>query len=330
MINTYKIIFIFIIIAGTLISISSSSWIGIWVGLEVNLLSIIPLISRKNALNTETSIKYFIVQALASSVIIITFLFMTIKSNNEILSLMINSALLMKMGAAPFHFWFPEIIDGLRWFNTILILTWQKIAPIIVISYKMMPNFIIIAIIISMIIRGILGINQTSIRKILAYRSINHMGWILAAIIFMDTTWTLYFAVYAITSIIIIAFFMESNVFHLKQIFILSRQNFILKTLFIMNFLSFGGLPPFIGFFAKWITIQMMIQNEIYLIMLIIIIITIIPLYFYVRLIIRTLLVRSQEINFKTEYPFNQQILSLINTVSIIRLIFLTMLYNFI
>lgn len=96
--------------------------------------------------------------------------------------------LLFKMGAAPVHFWVPTVIQGLSWGNCILLITVQKIAPmgIMVIS----PDTLIIqdlltgASILSGILGGVGGLNQVLLRKILAYSSIRHIGWLLAVLCF--------------------------------------------------------------------------------------------------------------------------------------------------
>lgn len=288
--NPSKVLFISCLILGTIISISSSSLLGVWIGLEINLLSFIPLmINTNNLLTTEASLKYFLNQVLASLVLL--FLIIFIINNyififfNEIYSHLINliiCTILIKIGAAPFHFWLPQVIDKINWSNNLILITIQKIAPIIILSYIINLTFLRIIIAINIIIRALRGFNQTSLRKIIAFSSINHIGWIFIGLIFNDTIWLNYFIFYCLFSIALVYIFKIFNLFYIKQTFSL-KINFLQKILIFCSFLSLGGLPPFLGFFPKWIIIQFLVNFNIPL-LVIIVIRSLVILYFYLRI----------------------------------------------
>nr|AML26425.1 NADH dehydrogenase subunit 2 [Staphylinidae sp. BMNH 1274642] len=333
----YKIMFFISLSIGTLISISSSTWMGMWMGLEINLLSIIPLMnSSKNLYSTEASLKYFITQALASTIL----LFSTITLLNNIsylfninnnITLMFNSALFMKMGAAPFHFWFPEIIDGLSWMNCLIILSWQKIAPMIILMYNInFPLYFSIIILFSMMISGIMGLNQVSMRKILAYSSINHIGWMIGSMLFMETIWLMYFLIYTLISINIITIFNLINVFYFKQLCMSMKSNLQIKFFFILNFLSLGGLPPFLGFLPKWLTIENLIKQEAFFLIFIMICLTLLVLYFYIRMIYSSLTMNTTEIKYFFNMKTKEYWVFFSNFISIIALTLSTLIFNFI
>lgn len=235
------------------------------------------------------------------------------------------------MGAAPFHFWFPEVIEGLNWFNRIIILTWQKIAPMILIMFtnKTILYFIII-IVIRILISGIQGINQTSLRKILAYSSINHIGWIISAIIVRPTVWAYYFIVYCIISVNIISIFWILNIFYINQLYISLNQNPLIKFFFIINFLSLGGLPPFLGFMPKWLLINSLIQTNFYFLAFIITVITLVTLYFYIRITFSSILLRKTIINYYLQPKIKINIILTSNFIALARLIIITIRFNFI
>lgn len=308
-------------ILGTIISISSYSWIGMWIGLEVNLLSIIPLIVKINSYSTEASIKYFITQALASTFILLAIILLSLNEsilfNNKTYFIIINSALLTKIGAAPFHFWFPEVIEGLRWTNRFFILTWQKIAPIILLIYNFsLNNFIIAIVIIRILIRGVMGLNQISLRKILTFSSINHIGWILPAIFLSLYIWLIYFLIYSLITLNLIILFYYLNSFYLRQITLNLNNNFLLKLFFILNIFSLGGLPPFLGFFPKWLVINSLINENFNLLAFFIILLTLITLFYYIRLSYHSLTLR---VNSNLKFLiFNRKWIMLINFFSLI------------
>nr|ALO76844.1 NADH deshydrogenase subunit 2 [Adoretus sp. ADO01] len=332
----YKILFMLSLMIGSLISISSYSWMSMWIGLEINLLSIIPLISStKNMMASEAALKYFITQTLASTLFLFSIILMSLNymyNMNMILyfSLIFNTSLLTKMGAAPFHFWFPEVMEGMNWSNALIMLTWQKIAPMILLMYSTYSiMYLITAIIFSMMISGIMGLNQTSLRKIMAYSSINHIGWMLSTIILMETVWMYYFIIYTIITTNIILIFNTLNIFYINQLYISMNENLMVKMFFIINFLSLGGLPPFLGFMPKWMTIQTLIQNNFYSITFIMIIMTLMTLYFYLRVTFSTLLLTKTQTSYYQHYNIKSHWIMIFNFISITGLIFSTLLFNY-
>nr|YP_011017545.1 NADH dehydrogenase subunit 2 [Himaloaesalus gaoligongshanus]QCU46379.1 NADH dehydrogenase subunit 2 [Himaloaesalus gaoligongshanus]WQF69234.1 NADH dehydrogenase subunit 2 [Himaloaesalus gaoligongshanus] len=334
--NLNKLIFLSSLMTGTIISISSYSWMGMWMGLEINLLAFIPLISStNNMMNSEAALKYFITQAMASTILLFSIIYssLTIMYNTEINNfpnLLMNTALLTKMGAAPFHFWFPEVIEGISWMNSLILLTWQKIAPLIILSYinktLMLISFSIIS---SMLISGLMVMNQNSLRKILAYSSINHLGWMLSSMIFIDSLITYYFSIYFITTASIILILNKMNIFFLSQLFISMNNSTLMKTLFSMNFLSLGGLPPFLGFLPKWLVIQEMVMNKMILIPFMMIILTLIMLFFYLQISLSILILSMSNPKYYKQKMMKQPTSISLIIINFMGLILCTLMFNF-
>nr|YP_006460005.1 NADH dehydrogenase subunit 2 [Issoria lathonia]ADI75278.1 NADH dehydrogenase subunit 2 [Issoria lathonia] len=289
MINSNKMFFMFILFFSTLISISSNSWLGCWIGLEINLLSFIPLMSTpNNLLNSEASLKYFLTQSIASinfifSILLKLFLFKNFFLDN-FFSIIINSSMLMKMGSVPFHFWFPNNMEGLSWFNCFILMTWQKISPMILLSYYLNYNYLFLVMIFNTLIGTIGSFNQTSLRKLLAFSSINNLGWMISALLISENLWLTYFIFYSIFLFIMCFLFYITNIFYINQLFNFN-YNFLIKFSIMINFLSMGGLPPFLGFFPKWLIINYMIYNNLYIISFIFIMSSLIILFVYIRII---------------------------------------------
>nr|AML25692.1 NADH dehydrogenase subunit 2 [Staphylinidae sp. BMNH 1274190] len=326
----YKIMFLVTLMIGSLISISSNTWMGMWLGLEINLLSIIPLMNNNNIYSSEASMKYFITQAMASTLIMFAiismFLNMKFMDNKMII---LNSALMIKIGAAPFHFWFPEIMEGLNWLNCLLLLTWQKLAPMIILMYNLIfPVFLIIIIILSMLIGSIMGLNQISLRKIMAFSSINHIGWLMASMMYFNSIWTIYYIIYSMISITLTSMFMMFNIFFMKQIFLKIKNNSLFKLLFSMNLLSLGGLPPFIGFMPKWLVIQSLVNNKMLMMTISMMMITLITLFYYIRIMFSMMLINKNQMNFNFQINLNYKFLIFINLISIFGLILVNLLFN--
>jgi len=280
--NLTKIIFFTLLIFRTLISISASNWLSIWIGLELNLFSIIPILNFKSSIySIEATIKYFLIQAFASILLLI---FLINKNllfiNND--NILIIISLLIKLRLIPFHLWLPSIIEGLNWISCLLIITWQKITPLIIISYlNVNKNIIFLIVLIS--INSIFGLNQNSIRKILAISSINNTTWILFAILINENLWINYFLIYSILNFLIIKILNNYNINYINQIK-LFNINFYFKLNLLILIFSIIGLPPILGFLIKWILIKNLIYNNIYIIIIILIILTILNLLFYIKI----------------------------------------------
>lgn len=180
-------------------------------------------------------------------------------------------------------------------------------------SIRKINTLIIISTIISALVGAIGGLNQTSLRKIIAFSSINHIAWIFIALNSSETLWTIYLIIYSILRFNIVIIFKTLKLNHINQLFSSMFISNTLKFSLIINILSLGGLPPFLGFFPKWIVIQtLVINNQIYIIV-ILTVTSLITLYFYLRIAYSALILNYNEINW-----INKQINNNINTMTII------------
>nr|QBF01228.1 NADH dehydrogenase subunit 2 [Stegana chitouensis] len=335
--NSSKILFVIIMMLGSLITITSNSWLGAWMGLEINLLSFIPLMSdNNNLMSTEASLKYFLVQALASTVLLFAVILMMMKSsinynNNFSYEMMIIlSSLLLKSGTAPFHFWFPNIMEGLSWMNCLLLMTWQKIAPIMLISYINMKTLVLFCVMLSVIIGSLGGFNQSSLRKLMAFSSINHLGWMLMALMINESVWLIYFLMYSFLSFTLTFMFDNFKIFHFNQMFSMFFNSKILKFILFMNFLSLGGLPPFLGFLPKWFVIQQLSMDSQYFMLMILLLSTLITLFFYLRICYSAFMLNYYENNWMYNIQLknmNYNLYLILSFFSIFGLILISIFY---
>nr|YP_009400243.1 NADH dehydrogenase subunit 2 [Floraphis choui]YP_009400321.1 NADH dehydrogenase subunit 2 [Floraphis meitanensis]ARW70235.1 NADH dehydrogenase subunit 2 [Floraphis choui]ARW70365.1 NADH dehydrogenase subunit 2 [Floraphis meitanensis] len=280
--NLTKITFITLMMFSSMMSISSSNWLSMWMGLELNLFTFIPILNFKMSIySIESTMKYFLIQAFAS---IILLMFLINKSLFFMIQLnfMIIIPLLMKLSLMPFHLWLPSMIEGLNWMSCFLLMTWQKISPMIMISYLNMNKMLIFTI--SMIsLNNFFGMNQNSIRKILAMSSINNSSWMLMAIIMNENLWMNYFLIYSILNLMIINILWIYKINYINQLKFFNF-NFFLKLNMLMLIFSIMGLPPMLGFLMKWMLIKMLIYNKMIIILILLITLTILNLYFYLKL----------------------------------------------
>nr|YP_010570557.1 NADH dehydrogenase subunit 2 [Palomena angulosa]UZG89982.1 NADH dehydrogenase subunit 2 [Palomena angulosa] len=294
-------LFIFTLILSTMITISSNNWISMWMGLELNMMSFIPLILQKsNKSSSEAAMIYFLIQSMSSIVLLMMVVISLMKLSiyKEIINYMITICILMKLGAAPFHKWMPEVMSKMKWINCFLLMTWQKMAPLMMISNLNNSNILInLSIIWSVGVGCLGGINTSSLRKLMAYSSINHLGWMLA-IIKSINLWMVYWIIYSMITMMICFTMNSYNFFFLNQVTASNMINTEKINLFILM-LSMGGLPPFIGFLPKWITIQMMISCKEFIMIFIMIMFSLVTLMFYMRIMINMFLLSNSENKWK-------------------------------
>lgn len=285
--------------------------------------------NQNNIYQAESRIKYFIVQTIASSILLFSLIIKDQPINNELLriqSLIFTSSLIIKIGIAPFHFWLPEVIEGLTWENCLILATWQKIAPSCLLIYEINLNLLTILIILSSsIIRRLISLKQTRIRKIIAYSSINHIAWILSSISISSHLWIIYFLIYSLTNVLLIITFKILNINKITQIFNPNFNKRLRKFLFSINLLSIGGLPPFIGFIPKWFTTISISSTILFILILTIIIFTLIILYVYIRLGFPSQIFKNK----KTSLKFKIKLITWMPTLNFILITGLTILPSF-
>nr|AQP29388.1 NADH dehydrogenase subunit 2 [Nasutitermes sp. C TB-2017] len=301
--NSTKILLLTTLVGGMLVSVSSNSWLGAWMGLEINLMSFIPLMSNvKNMYNTEASLKYFIVQVMASATLLFMVAMKTLTEDlftfesSTYTSMIICTPLLLKSGAAPLHWWFPGVMEGLSWENCALLMTVQKAAPLMLMSYLIEINaFTLSIILLSTIVGSIGGLNQTSMRKILTYSSINHTGWMLIALTTSESLWIAYFMIYSTLALTVVSAIKLSGTSFINQTMLTNKETTLMKFMMFTSLLSLGGLPPFLGFLPKWIVIQAMITNNMAPLATIVVVTSLITLYYYLKISYSSFMILNTE-----------------------------------
>nr|YP_010926806.1 NADH dehydrogenase subunit 2 [Procletes levicarina]WKF54313.1 NADH dehydrogenase subunit 2 [Procletes levicarina] len=315
-----RVLFMSTLLLGAFIAVSSSSWFTGWLGLELNLLSFIPLISSKsNIYSSEAALKYFLIQALGSSIIL--------ASAPGLISfksalLMILCALLLKMGAAPVHFWFPSVMQGIGWLQCVMLMTIQKIAPMLMLSYLVSSDTMIVPIssMLSSLVGSLGGLNQTLMRKIMSYSSINHMGWMLAAMYISTPMWTNYFMIYMIVTSTVVSIMHSQQIFHFSQTSSTSHRSTLTKIMMFFSMLSLGGLPPFLGFLPKMMVIKSLVSSNALMWLAILLFSALITLFYYLRIIMTSLTLTSPKMKTSPTLPMNSisMSMSFINLIPLI------------
>nr|WNH20881.1 NADH dehydrogenase subunit 2 [Histrio histrio] len=278
---------------GTTITITSSHWFVAWIGLEMNTLAFLPIMARDSSPRAiEATTKYFLMQATAASM----FLFAATanawhtgqweiqQTLPPLSSTLFILALALKMGLAPFHLWLPEVLQGLNLTTGLILSTWQKIAPFsLMLQLHLLPTLVIALGLLSALIGGWGGLNQTQLRKLLAYSSIAHLGWMIIIMQFSPLislfTLMMYMTLTAST-------FLGLNLTTSTTINTLastSTKSLVASVAVPSVLLSLGGLPPLSGFMPKWLIIQELTKQNATLAAILMIPPALLSLYFYLR-----------------------------------------------
>nr|YP_010564508.1 NADH dehydrogenase subunit 2 [Microphysogobio heterocheilus]UZA47137.1 NADH dehydrogenase subunit 2 [Microphysogobio heterocheilus] len=281
---------------GTTLTFASSHWFLAWMGLEINTLAIVPLMAQHHHPRAvEATTKYFLTQATAAAMILfasttnawITGEWDMNNMSSPIASTMVIAALALKIGLAPMHFWMPEVLQGLDLLTGLIMSTWQKLAPLALIiqtSQTIDPLLLTSLGLMSTLAGGWGGLNQTQLRKILAYSSIAHMGWMIIILQYAPQLTILALSTYIfMTSAAFLTLKMSSTT-KISTLAMTWSKNPILTTTTALVLLSLGGLPPLTGFMPKWLILQELTKQDLPTTATIMALAALLSLYFYLRL----------------------------------------------
>ena len=310
-------------ILGMMVMISSNDLIVFYMGLELQSLALYVLASfnRDNLLSTESGLKYFVLSALSSGLLLygcsLIYGFSETTNFNQI---MINTkeieygltfgivfilvGLAFKISAVPFHMWAPDVYQGSPTSVTVFFALLPKIAALTVfIRFLYIPFYeladqwqmiIVFLSIASMVFGAVAAIGQKNLKRLIAYSSISHMGYALAGLSTGTTQGAqssiIYITIYLVMNL---AFF--SCLFMLKRndkyyenvddLSGLSKNHPLLSLSLLVVLFSLAGIPPLAGFFAKFYIFVAVINEKMYFLAIIGLLATVIAAFYYLRII---------------------------------------------
>nr|CAO78469.1 NADH dehydrogenase subunit 2 [Pelophylax ridibundus] len=288
-------IFLLSLAIGTTITLSSYHWLLAWVGLEINTLAIIPLMTKiPHPRAIEAATKYFLTQAAASALLLFSSLInawqtgeWNIDSISHLPMNALSIALMMKLGLAPLHFWMPEVLQGISLSTGLILSTWQKIAPMTLLlqtSHLINLDLTIILGLTSILVGGWGGIGQTQLRKIMAFSSIGHLGWMIVVLKFNPSLTLFNFIFYVIMTASMFFSLMTISATKMSEISASWSKTPTLTTSTLLILLSLAGLPPLTGFAPKLLISLELVKQNATLLAALIMLASLLALFFYLRL----------------------------------------------
>nr|AHA81898.1 NADH dehydrogenase subunit 2 [Etheostoma cf. spectabile TJN-2011e]AHA81899.1 NADH dehydrogenase subunit 2 [Etheostoma cf. spectabile TJN-2011e] len=280
---------------GTTVTFASSHWLLAWMGLEMNTLAIIPLMAQHHHPRAvEATTKYFLTQATAAAMILFastTNAWLTGQWDIQQMShplpiTVVTLALALKIGLAPVHSWLPEVLQGLDLVTGLVLSTWQKLAPFALLLQLQPANSAILITLglASTLVGGWGGLNQTQLRKILAYSSIAHLGWMILILQFSPSLTLLTLLTYFVMTLSTFLVFKLNKSTSINMLATSWAKAPALTALAPLILLSLGGLPPLTGFMPKWLILQELAKQDLALTATLAAMSALLSLYFYLRL----------------------------------------------
>ncbi len=318
----YPIIIMFSVL-GMFFMLSANDLILFYLGLELQSLALYVLaaIDRDNTISSEAGIKYFVLSALSSGLLLYgcSLLYGFTGSTNfyEISTTLVSQntgaifamvfilvGLAFKVSAVPFHMWTPDVYQGAPTSITNFFAVVPKAVGLaVIIRFMDLPfknileewqTIIIFISIASMILGSVAAIGQKNIKRLLAYSSISHMGYALAGIatgtVSGYTATIIYITIYIVMNMGAFAclYLMKTDGVYTEKIESLSglsKEKPIFAFSFLILFFSLAGIPPLGGFFAKFFIFMSVIESELYTLAIIGLLTTVISAFYYLKVI---------------------------------------------
>ena len=342
-------------ILGMMVMISSNDLIVFYMGLELQSLALYVLASfnRENLLSTESGLKYFVLSALSSGLLLygcsLIYGFTETTNFNEILQnsksgqygltfgiVFVLVGLAFKISAVPFHMWAPDVYQGSPTSVTTFFAILPKIAALSVFirflyvpfaemndQWQMIIVFLSIA---SMIFGAVAAIGQKNLKRLVAYSSIGHMGYALAGLA-SGTNQGIqgsisYMAIYLVMNL---AFFSclfmlrRNNEYYenIEDLSGLSKNHPVLSFSLLIILFSLAGIPPLAGFFAKFYVFMAVIEQQMYFLAIIGLLATVVAAFYYLR-IIKIMYFDKEKEKFETNHHFGLKITLAVSTIFIL------------
>jgi len=312
--------------AGMMIMVSATNMLTVYLGLELLALSLYAMVAlyRSNSSASEAAMKYFVLGALASGMLLygISMIYgatgtLNLVAINDALAagnersvgarfglVFVIVGLAFKFGAVPFHMWVPDIYDGAPTSVTLFISTAPKIAafamtirllvdglPVLHTDWQQMLSILAA---LSMIIGNLVAIAQTNIKRMLAYSTISHVGFLLMGIVSASAAGysasMFYAIVYAFTTLAAFGVLLALSrggyeAVELNDLAGLGKRNWLLGLVMMLAMISLAGVPPMVGFYAKLSVLRAAIDGGFIWLAIIGVIMSVIGAFYYLRVI---------------------------------------------
>mgnify|MGYP001399217052 CR=1 FL=1 len=342
-------------ILGMMVMISSNDLIVFYLGLELQSLALYVLASfnRDNVLSSESGLKYFVLSALSSGLLLYgcslvygfsgstNFTYISTTSTNieygVIFGLVfIIVGLAFKISAVPFHMWAPDVYQGSPTSVTLFFAALPKVAALTVfIRFLYTPfvnlidqwqTIIVFISVASMVFGAVAAIGQSNLKRLIAYSSIGHMGYALAGLasgtnqgIQSSVTYISIYLVMTLAFFSCLFMLRKKNIFYekIEDLSGLSTNHPMLSISLLVVLFSLAGIPPLAGFFAKFYIFMAVIEQSMYFLAIVGLLATVVAAFYYLR-IIKIIYFDPEKDEYETSHNLGLKITLAISTIFIL------------
>nr|UTY22729.1 NADH dehydrogenase subunit 2 [Hirudo nipponia] len=295
-----------VLVMSTVMIMSCNNWISIWVCLELNMFMFIPIIMwNSNSYEEEGAVKYFIVQSLASALLLFSvFYSYSLSSFHVVVMFLFLMSVFMKIGSFPFIFWYTSVMKSISWISCMILSTWQKLGPLVVLIFYMnsFHNLFMMISLVNVFIGGCAGCTQSDLRTLLAYSSISHMGWMMSVLSSVFKVLSmLYFILYSVLVIPIFIIMMYTNMKSLSMLFSLNKTSSSFMVAVMLLILSLSGMPPLSGFMPKLMILSVLVSHS-FLMSLLMVVFSLFSLYMYLNMFFTIFMYYYVNMEFKMNF----------------------------
>ena len=319
----FRLFYLFALFARTRVSFFLRRRLRIWLMLELNFICFVRLLRQEfRVANRNGNLYYFLIQRLGRVFILLRILIFLIW-NIKLFSLIFFSAILLKLGSAPFQFWYLKLIQKISWKNIWLLSVWQKFIPLILLKFSSSVILILFGAI-NVLTRRLSSVKQKKIKKILGLSSLFSLGWVIS-VIALSEIWLWFILGYGLVLINLILSLINTQLLSVENLES-SLRNPINLLVFFLNLLIVRGIPPFIVFYLKILILSLLIEFSFFIVLIYLIIsVFIIYIYLIIRFSLLTFLkareTSSKFTNINKVSIFNILLQGLIFTVLIMAFI---------
>ena len=319
----FRLFYLFALFARTRVSFFLRRRLRIWLMLELNFICFVRLLRQEfRVANRNGNLYYFLIQRLGRVFILLRILIFLIW-NIKLFSLIFFSAILLKLGSAPFQFWYLKLIQKISWKNIWLLSVWQKFIPLILLKFSSSVILILFGVI-NVLTRRLSSVKQKKIKKILGLSSLFSLGWVISVIV-LSEIWLWFILGYGLVLINLILSLISTQLLSVENLES-SLRNPINLLVFFLNLLIVRGIPPFIVFYLKILILSLLIKFSFFIVLIYLVIsVFIIYIYLIIRFSLLTFLkareTSSKFTNINKVSIFNILLQGLIFTVLIMAFI---------
>jgi NADH-quinone oxidoreductase subunit N len=313
-------------VLGMMVMVSANSFLTVYLGLELLSLSLYAMVAfdRDSRTGSEAAMKYFVLGALASGMLLygISMIYGATGSIGfqEVAQALINTGmdnmvlvfglvflvigLAFKLGAVPFHMWVPDVYHGAPTSVTLFLGSTPKIAAFAIAMRLLVDGLggmhadwqgmLVIMAVLSMALGNVIAIAQTNIKRMLAYSTISHVGFILLGILAGSSEgyaasmfYTLIYALMALGGfgIVILLSRKGFEADRLDDYKGLHERSPWFAAMMMLLMFSMAGVPPTVGFFAKLVVLEAIVRVDMVWLALVGVFFSIIGAFYYIRIV---------------------------------------------